>query len=583
MHNERTVWRRLSRLGTSLAVAGAAVISVAGLGVLTDAPAGAAATTLNVVFNVPVFGGYGQQSVTITGAAPATATQGSSFTSTFTPAPQTVPTTDAVGSITATVGSIQGIATIIPLPANSTFVSASASGPATWTGPSTGSLPLTVTECTASGQTGCTGTPNGGGASGSFNGNTTLPYLELATPGAVSSGTSVTATPADEIPAGASLTFPTVTVVLTASGAAGSTIQPALSEFQTTANVTSPLTLSSAIYAWPAAVLTSAQEASGQPLPAPLVTPLATTTITAATTVPGAPTIGTATAGNASATVNWTAPASNGGSAITGYVITPSSGSPVTVGNVTSDTLTGLTNGTAYTFKVAAINAIGTGAQSAASNSVTPVAPATVPGAPTIGTATAGNASATVTWTAPASNGGSAITGYVITPSSGSPVTVGNVTTDTLTGLTNGTAYTFKVAAINAVGTGAPSAASNSVTPTAPTVTVPGAPTIGTATAGNGQATVTWSAPASNGGSAITGYVITPSTGSPVTVGNVTSATLTGLTNGTAYTFKVAAINAVGTGAPSAASNSVTPTASNACTGLPAWLVFLLHYFFHIC
>ena len=75
--------------------------------------------------------------------------------------------------------------------------------------------------------------------------------------------------------------------------------------------------------------------------------------------------------------------------------------------------MTGLTNGTAYTFTVAAINAIGTGAASAQSNAVTP---ATVPGAPTIGTATRGNASATVTWTAPASNGGAVITGYVVTP-----------------------------------------------------------------------------------------------------------------------------------------------------------------------
>ena len=69
-------------------------------------------------------------------------------------------------------------------------------------------------------------------------------------------------------------------------------------------------------------------------------------------------------------------------------------------------TVTGLTNGTAYSFTVTATNGVGTGTASSVSNSVTP---ATLPGAPTIGTATAGNAQATVTFTAPASNGGSAI------------------------------------------------------------------------------------------------------------------------------------------------------------------------------
>ncbi len=94
--------------------------------------------------------------------------------------------------------------------------------------------------------------------------------------------------------------------------------------------------------------------------------------------------------------------------------------------------------------------------------------------------------------------------------------------------------------------------------------TVPGAPTIGTATPGNAQATVTWSAPASNGGSAITGYVVTPYIGATAqtatTVGNVLTTPITGLTNGTTYTFRVAAINSVGTGSQSANSNAVTPT-----------------------
>ena len=91
---------------------------------------------------------------------------------------------------------------------------------------------------------------------------------------------------------------------------------------------------------------------------------------------------------------------------------------------------------------------------------------AAVPGAPSKVSAKAGNASATLTWTAPSSDGGAAITGYVIKPSRGPAVRVGDVTSDTLTGLTNGTAYRFTVAAVNSVGTGPSSAVSNSVTPT---------------------------------------------------------------------------------------------------------------------
>ena len=201
-------------------------------------------------------------------------------------------------------------------------------------------------------------------------------------------------------------------------------------------------------------------------------------------TVPGAPTGVTATAGNGSAQVNWTAPSDNGGSGLTKYTVTPYIGSnaqtPITVtGNppATSTTVTGLTNGTTYTFKVSATNATQTGSDSSPSNAVTPSVP-TAPGAPTGVTATAGNGSANVIWTAP-SNGGSTITKYTVTPFIGAtaqtPVTVtGNppATSTTVTGLTNGTAYTFTVSATNAVGTGPVSSPSNAVTPTlAPTVT----------------------------------------------------------------------------------------------------------------
>jgi sugar lactone lactonase YvrE len=97
------------------------------------------------------------------------------------------------------------------------------------------------------------------------------------------------------------------------------------------------------------------------------------------------------------------------------------------------------------------------------------------------------------------------------------------------------------------------------VTGTVVPETVPGAPTIGTATAGNAQASVTFTAPASNGGSAITGYTVTSSPGGNTFAGTMSPVVVTGLTNGTAYTFTVTATNSVGTGAASAASNSVTP------------------------
>ena len=303
--------------------------------------------------------------------------------------------------------------------------------------------------------------------------------------------------------------------------------------------------------------------------------------------VPGLPTVGSATPGNSQVTLSWTAPTTDGGSPITGYVVTPYIGATAQAARTfnstaTTQTITGLTNGTTHTFKVAAKNAVGTGAQSAASNAVTPAAPATAPGAPTVGTATSGNAQATMTWTAPASNGGSVIMGYVVTPYIGAtaqPAQTFNstATTQTITGLTNGTTYTFKVAAKNAVGTGSQSAASASVTPR----TVPGAPGTPTASSGSGQSLVTWTAPASNGGSPVTGYVVTPyigATAQPAKTFNstATTQTITGLTNGTTYTFKVAAMNVAGSGAQSAASNAVTPVApSNPSAPFASWDAFV--------
>ncbi|MCX6795619.1 MAG: fibronectin type III domain-containing protein [Candidatus Falkowbacteria bacterium] len=277
--------------------------------------------------------------------------------------------------------------------------------------------------------------------------------------------------------------------------------------------------------------------------------------VVTAATAPDAPTGVTAARGNGQARISFTSPISNGGSAVTSYLITSSPGgfSTSISAATTTGIVSGLTNGTSYTFSVVAINLFGT---STASTSSAPVIPATVPDAPTGVTAITGNGQATISFTAP-NDGGSPINAYTITSSPGgfSTVTVG--TSVTISGLTNGTPYTFTVIANNAVGDSATSSPSNSITP----ATVPGAPTGVSAIRGNSQATISFTAPVSNGYSPIISYTITSSPGgfSTTTSASTTSGIITGLTNGTSYTFTVKAHNAMGDSLNSTSSSSITP------------------------
>ena len=201
-------------------------------------------------------------------------------------------------------------------------------------------------------------------------------------------------------------------------------------------------------------------------------------------TVPGAPTGLTATRGNAQVVLSWAAPASDGGSKVTGYDLYVgttadlSGNAPVARVTGTVVTVTNLINGTRYYFRVTAVNRVGEGRPS---NEVSAV-PLTVPGAPTGLTATPGNSQVTLSWAAPTS-GGAAISGYLIYEGTsprhetGKPVngSLVNGTSYTVTGLANGTTYYFRVTAVNTAGEG-PSSAEMPVT-LQPIVSSSGPPT----------------------------------------------------------------------------------------------------------
>ncbi len=277
--------------------------------------------------------------------------------------------------------------------------------------------------------------------------------------------------------------------------------------------------------------------------------------------VPTAPEGLTALAGDGGAEVSWTAPTSDGGRAVTGYLVTatPSTGTQITATvSGLSTSLTGLTNGTEYAVSVRATNEVGTG-PATAPVTVTP-RPVTVPSVPLAMAVSAGDTSVAVTWDVPASDGASPITGYRTTATSPEqdPVVKVSFGTGTLiTGLVNGRTYEITVVATNNVGD-SPSTAPASATP----VSVPTEPLAVIAKAGNRSASVTWTPPSSDGGSPITSYSVSAT---PVTAGSSRTITVTSptadfsdLAPAVAYTVTVVAQNVIGSG-PASTSVVVVP------------------------
>ena len=299
-----------------------------------------------------------------------------------------------------------------------------------------------------------------------------------------------------------------------------------------------------------------------------------TVTVTRAAALPGAPTIDELVPRHTAMTVFFSAPASDGGSAITRYEIhyktnsapdAPGSGSDPATGWVQHGTYTptlfnfydfaGMTNGTTYNVRVRARNAVGDGPWSATATAT----PADAPAAPTALMLTAGDTQLSATWTAPADPAGAPVTSYQVhyktnaatdrdgtagDPTSGwidDNVSITG-TTATITNLTNGTAYNVRVGAVNRIGRGSWSVPKTG-TPAAAGLAAPGSFAL---TAGDGQFTVSWAVVASANSYDIEVKRTGGTSSVTVTPGSATSTTISSLgfnsvANGTTYTVRMRA------------------------------------------
>lgn len=287
---------------------------------------------------------------------------------------------------------------------------------------------------------------------------------------------------------------------------------------------------------------------------------------------------------NGAVFLSWIQPSANG-SPITSYkLIVSETGSNIftTYPNLSTDTtrtISGLTNGKSYSFKVVAVNAIGSGKES---KPVAAVPNDRVPIEITNLRADPGDGKVLLSWSVPQSAldkiSGYRIRQYVYGDDSFiTHIISGKATNTIITGLKNGVPYGFSVIAVSPDGIGP----NSRIVYTTPTSTktpqgVPNAITNLSGTAGDGKVSLSWTAPKDNG-TPITGYNILQyqSGSSSFTTHPKSSATtstsITGLTNGVTYSFKVVAINAMGEGKES---NTVvvTPTKAGQQLEIPLWL-----------
>ena len=297
-----------------------------------------------------------------------------------------------------------------------------------------------------------------------------------------------------------------------------------------------------------------------------------TTPVTAMTLAdPGVPTGFEATAGDTMVTLEWKAPVP--APAGISYEYRYGSASTVTSAEWMSATgreatVTGLTNGTTYSFQVRSRNP-GMGAVSSSTLNGT-ATPAALPSVPTNLSATRtvamGVLTVTLDWAAPSSTGGPGITITNYEYRTVGRTTWTRLSTGTITVAINGLdpdlPYTFEVRAVNVTGVGPAASVMSGATAGAPS-----APQNLVAVAGNGHVTLTWAAPTT--GAPILRYeYMRMDVGVWMSTAMALTTTVTGLTNGTPYVFQVRAVNATGEGV--AASVTATPSTTPPTTTLTA-------------
>ena len=269
--------------------------------------------------------------------------------------------------------------------------------------------------------------------------------------------------------------------------------------------------------------------------------------------VPDAPTITSVIPLKNQANLYFQAPAFDGGTPITNYLLSIDNGASFSsIGNPASPYLiTGLTNGVQYIVSLRAVNALGTSAPSGNAS----VIPYTVPAIPIINSIVPLSNAIDISFSRPIVDGGSPITGYSYSINGLNYISMGPTPiTYRASGLTNGTTYPVTIIATNILGNSLP-AGPIEVKP----YTVPNPPILNTVIANSGSVDVSFSAPAFDGGNAIVDYAysITGVNGNFISIGLDIPPPLyriSNLVNGNSYTIAIKATNNRGV---SSASNTI--------------------------